>query len=92
MEKVTMLPGITRERALGEPNGSLVRCCEQLLERARRGELQQLVAGGLDQAGNPVTLFAVDGRDLWSMHGVLSYLLQEHGRRVAESDMRFSSE
>lgn len=81
-DKVTPLPFVSPQQALGAPDERLVRNLEQLLARAKSGELQQLVAGGLDHAGNPVTLMAVTGKDHWAMHGVLAYLLQQHGERL----------
>lgn len=77
---VRALPGVKVETP-GEPNQGLVKALELLLDRARKGEVTELVGAYALSDGNFGSIIGRNSGDYLGMHGMLHMLLLEHGRR-----------
>ncbi len=73
-----------RPPELAEPNESLVRALSDLLEMAKIGRLQSLVATGFTEEGNRLALWCDVHPDVYQMLGALSWLGHEYVARCVE--------
>jgi hypothetical protein len=77
--------GIFGERPsqLGEPRDDLIGVLENLLDRARSGELQSVVATGLTSEGLRMSAFGGTYReDVYSMLGGVVWLQHEYVHKI----------
>jgi len=71
--------------SLREPQPELVHCLEDLLERARSGEIQSLVATGFCANGYRLSLWAGAAHEnVHEMLGAIAWLQHEYVARVTE--------
>lgn len=85
MAKVVMLHGGSQPSRLGEPRPDLIELLESLLEDARSGLLQSMVATGFHSDGNRMAIWA--GSDnVYEMMGAIHWLSHEYARRCSAKD------
>ncbi|MCZ3377425.1 hypothetical protein [Rhizobium sp. AG207R] len=81
MSNVTSLFG-ERPPQLGEPNEALVRMLEDVLQMAKSGRLQSMIATGFTEEGNRLSLWSGDHPNVYEMLGALSWLQHEYVDRI----------
>lgn len=68
---------------MGEPRAELVSLIEGLLEDARSGRLQSLIATGFMSDGCRLAAHSTSDHDVYSMLGSLAWLQHEYVDRIA---------
>ena len=69
--------------AAGEPDNDLVSLLENLIERARLGQIQSLVATGRTADGARWSAFGGSlGDDVYAMRGAIAWLEDEYVARI----------
>ena len=66
----------------GEPNAELIGVVENLLERAKSGQLQSLVATGFCSDGARLSIFSAGDHNVYEMLGAINWLEHEYVDRV----------
>jgi hypothetical protein len=74
-----------RPPELGEPNEALVRCLEGMLDMAKSGRLQSMIATGFTCEGNRMVMWADHHPDVYQMLGALAWLQHEYVHRHTEA-------
>lgn len=82
MSKVVTLHG-GRPPQLGEPRQELVSLLESLLDDAKSGRLQSLIATGFMSDGCRLSAHSTGEHDVYSMLGALAWLQHEYVDRIA---------
>lgn len=78
---VVYLPGSSTAH-LGEPNEALIEGLENLLKRAKSGQLQSMVATGFCSDGCRMTAWLDDRQtDIYQMLGAIYWLAHEYTNR-----------
>jgi hypothetical protein len=83
MGEVICLPGSSLA-LLGEPDPVVISILENLLDRARSGQLQSIIATGFCSDGARMAAFATDNTtNVYEMMGAISWLEHEYAERIA---------
>lgn len=69
----------------GEPNQVLIERLENLLERARSGQVQSFIGTGFTSDGSRVALWTDHHDNVYEMLGALSWLQHEYVHRHTEA-------
>lgn len=79
--------GINGERpaVVGEPQADVIGILENLLERARSGQVQCFYGTGFCSDGCRVTVFSGNHQNVHEMLGALSWLEHEYVARVTDN-------
>lgn len=84
MSNVRALPWATVPTS--EPDANLVGLLEDLLQRAKRGELRNFAGTGFQADGVRLRAFAGEMPDTYRMLGSIHWLAEEYIRRVKGED------
>lgn len=80
MSNVTVLPNV-KPPTTGKPNVGLISMLENMLEKAKSGELQSLIGTGYLVDGHRLSFFADQHEDIYQMLGALAWLQSEYQNR-----------
>lgn len=74
-----------RPAALGEPRQELIDVLENLLERAKSGQIQSFIGTGFTSDGCRISAWADCHDNIYEMQGALSWLQHEYVHRHTEA-------
>lgn len=74
-----------RPAQVGEPKADVIGVLENLLERARSGQVQSFIGTGFCSDGCRITVFSGDHENIYEMLGALSWLEHEYVHRNTDA-------
>ncbi len=80
---IRFMPGVSRPSD-GRPDEALVKVLENLLSRAKSGQLQSLIATGFLGNGERVAAWGGQHENVYEMRGAIAWLENEYVDRVLD--------